>query len=275
MLRWRGAPRDDTRVLAMLLLALSVTARLRRGFEHVEWFHFLLELPAYVLVLRHVVRAAPAARVERALGIVLLALLGAGIFAYRDLGIGPLTELSGFETVHTPRGDVRMPPGEARRYTELRAALEQIDAGGQRPLFAFGKTGGVNYFTGRHNPTSATHGFLLSHVDPAQVVRQLQETSPAPIIVDIPLIARVRDYPARPDLRRWRPGLAEPLYAADRPWLERATAGCRRAAGIPEGDNPFLVVYDCAAPSAVHVRAHGTTLLAQVAPSRIPAGMAQ
>ena len=118
-----------------------------------------------------------------------------------------------------------------------------MDASGARPVFAYGKTGGINYFLDRDNPTSSTHGFALSGF-PEKISRQIKE-HPDVLLIDVPLY----DFPDLTDnrLSQWWTGPAPSVYRlVDRSIFHALIAGCDPVGTVSAGRQIALMsVYDC------------------------------
>jgi hypothetical protein len=242
--RWKreGSQRQ---LLLLILLGLCLAARSKRLFEHVEWFSILLETPVYVLALAEFLPHFEG-RPHRGVVAALLTLLGVGLLAYHNQAKGSLTARV-YPRVQTPRGVIRLPPNERREYAQLRAILDTADPSMQRPLFAFGRTGGYNYFLGRPNPTPLTHGFYISNAHPDEVVASLRET--APLVVDV--AAERFEEGSRPKpgifLTRWEaPTVTSYLLRKDRPFFDQVIQGCVRLGQVPPNkERALYTVYDC------------------------------
>lgn len=228
--------------LATVLLVIAVAARARRGFQGVEWFHVMLELPAYVLAVRAVLGVAQARWQRR----VFAALIPLACYLYWFFGRGPLTEREGrgHETVETPRGRIHIRANEAGDYRAIAEALASLDPGGTRPLFAFGYVGGWNYFMNRTNPTPAPQGFRLTLLPPDSILARA--AAARPFAVDARVFTRLTIPDHRAGVFRWQPPQIPTHYMRfDRPWFDRLIAPCRAVHRHPDREDPFLVLYDC------------------------------
>jgi hypothetical protein len=245
LLRHRPADRDaaDRRFLFAVLLSVAFALRLRRLFEYVEWYHYLIELPIYAGILIDVVRPSLA----RARRIALALLVPVAIIAawqYHSAGAGPFTASDDFVPIETARGTVRLSVAATRLYAEMRRQADAIDPGGQAPLFAYGKTGGINYFLGRRNPTSSTHGFHFSG-DPERVHREMSAV-PAPIMFDVP-VYDTEGWPHN-SIGNWDTEyVATPYLEVDRPYFDDLLGRCARVGPYPSGSGrgPIFVAYAC------------------------------
>jgi hypothetical protein len=151
-----------------------------------------------------------------------------------------------WESVQTAHGTYRMPHNQAQDFRWLRTQLSRIDAGGQRPLFAFGYSGGFNYALGRPNATPISQGFMLSNVAPLDIVAKLTDGSAPPILID----TRAYNHIGRPsnhlDFSHWEPPVATLHYwRFDRRYFDMARAGCSLTVKGPGARNPFFTIYDC------------------------------
>ncbi len=231
------------RGLASVMLIVACAARARRGFEGLEWFQVMLEVPAYALALR-AVHGPGRARLQQ-VAVALLLLVALQVFW--TSGRGPLTqrEQLGHETVLTPRGPILLVPTAAGDYRFAAATVAELDPGGNRPVFAFGYAGGWAYFLKRRNPTPAPQGFWFTLEPPEQVLAEAQASHP--IVFDSRPFreGQVRDTGA--GLFRWEaPMIASVYMRHDRPYFERLIAGCPLAARHPAtAERPFLEAYDC------------------------------
>jgi hypothetical protein len=229
----------------LLLLGLCLTARIRRLFGGVEWYHFLLELPVYVLVVQLLV-AEQRERVSACLIVFLTVLtITVGGYSHWNYGRGPLTRRENWVPVLTARGVYYMPPNQANDYRLLISLLWQIDPTGTRPLFAFGDTGGFNYLSGRNNPTPLTQGFRLSNADPEEVVTALIHQVPPEIHLDNAMVMSATDPATTPNLSRWETPAVRGVHArVDRPYFNQVLSHCTRAGEVPK-QQAYLTVYDC------------------------------
>jgi hypothetical protein len=110
-------------------------------------------------------------------------------------------------------------------------------------VFAFGKTGGFNYFLGRPNATSTTHGFALS--GHAESVRAEIAANPAILLIDLPF----HDREAWPKNRitNWM-SVPQPTFysTVDRPIFDALMTGCEIVGEWPsDTDTPRYRIFDC------------------------------
>lgn len=239
--KWKRIPQSSTKVTVAILLGLCMAARLRRRFEFTEWFHFLLEIPVY-WVLCDLLFFRNSALRRRAGFVALTCLTLFGFYSYRFWGVGPLTRIH-MVSADTPRGAVYMSPVAAKAFQELRTAVNMADPSGQYPLFAFGYTGGFNYFLNRPNPTPLTQGFRLSPFSSEDVVRTLQ--SERVLLLDNS-VYEDRSVPAGISFVRWSlPTQPNRYMRYDRPFFLQALSGCRETARIGYAQSYTLILYDC------------------------------
>lgn len=247
--RWQRFHSPPLRNTVIFLAGLCVTARLRRGFENVEWYHFLLEIPCYFLAIQLFVPDS-SRRMRTGLIIILIVLVSMGMRCYRQLAVGPLTRSSAFERVDTPKGSIYLRADDPKLYRQLRETLTRLDPSDKRPVFAFGFSGGFNYFLNRPNPTPLTYGFLSSF-SPDKVASDLLRHTPRPFLIDNaafhlkPGQSGSGRFPLpKIDLRRWDLTYGESLYnRLDWHYFAKLIAACKLAATIPT--TPVITVYDC------------------------------
>jgi hypothetical protein len=244
--RWKPQTGDasDRRFLYLVLLVVVFAARARRMFEYVEWFHYMLEVPLYAGILLDMWRGRRAT--VRGIALALLVpLIPLALYQYRAEGIGPFTRDVFYQPVATPRGTIMLREDPASIHRDLTRVLTQIDPTGERPVFAYGKTGGINYFLDRRNPTSSTHGFELSG-DADRVMAEL-ERDPSTIYIDVP-IYDVENKPLNQVLTWDTRSLPTPYIVHDRPLFNRLVDGCAVVERQPaETAIPFFIVIDCMA----------------------------
>jgi hypothetical protein len=128
----------------LLLLGFCLVCRARRLFEYTEWYHFLLEIPAYLWAIQ-LLFPQPREKVLKALQAGLAGLILAGVYSYWFLGAGSFTRRGVGELLKTPRGSIRVSAEQIQQFQTLEELLYRIDPASTRPLFAFGYTGGFNY----------------------------------------------------------------------------------------------------------------------------------
>lgn len=240
-LRWRTLP-EGRRVRVALLLGLAIAIRARRAFEATEWIEFLYTVPILLLAVELLLPVTDPGRRRLRLAVAgalsLLALL-----AYRREGRGWGTDRYFPAVTHTLRGDVHWSPGGARDYARILAAVDSLDPSRQRPLFAFGFTGGWNYWLKRRNPYPFTQDFYYSAFDADSVLAQPRPAGLILFDLDPRLLDTGGSYgAARFDPRRWeQPRVAPPYGFYDRPRFARLMEGCTP---VPL-DGVIVKIYQC------------------------------
>ncbi len=244
-IRWRTLPRTPLRSWALAFLGFCLAARMRRLFQGVDWFHFLLEIPVYTLVLELFV-GSTARQLRKLATLILIPTLAVSVHAYWGFGRGPLTRAGTLPEVVTPRGIVHMPADEAADFYWLIGVLDRVDPGRERPIFAFGFTGGFSYFLSRGNPSPTTLGFRLSRWPGDSVVASISASDPAPFLLDTHAYDSIGTPALGIDLKRWEQRLVRNhLIRVDRPYFERLLAGCHEISRRPDTRAPFFVLFDC------------------------------
>ncbi len=219
--RWRGLPAPRREVVAVLL-GLCIALRLRRAFEATEWFEFLFSLPIY-LAAAELLLALDAKSLQRFRVGVGLTLAAFALVANAEYGRGYGTRRVYAESFASPRGIVHWAPGQAAELGRIRAAIDSIDPSGQRPLFAFGFSGGWNYFLGRRNPFPFTQDFFFSAFNADSVLQH----RPAKLFLIDDTSLRGSYGAARFDWRRWdQPRVEAPYAPYDHPRFNRLREGC-------------------------------------------------
>jgi hypothetical protein len=231
--------------LALFLLGLAIVARVRRGFEFVEWFPMLLELPAYALALTLLGRGARD-RVLAGARNVLVVVLVFGLWAHWHIGRGLLTDRRPTVPYESARGTVHVGKGAAETLAWVAETLDAADPGGERPLFTYGYTAGFSYLTGRPNPTPLVLGFALSHVPVDEALQQVRALSPPPFLMH----TNVFDRNAMPvgglDPGRWDQRMGRNYVAEiDGPPFAELLESCERIAFRGKSEDPFLSIWDC------------------------------
>jgi hypothetical protein len=196
VIRSRNARGPKLQVQAALILLgiVCTAARVRRGFEHVEWYHFLLELPVYVLAVEFFFGSK--ARSAAILALLGLAVIGANV-QYR-FGVGPLSLDGPRALTVTPRGSVHWDPWNAQEFKAVHELLDELDPSGKRSVFQFGgHNGTLNYFLKRPTTTSITEGFLYAVGDPDSALSGLLKTDPPLFLI----YDHMYDYNRVPQLR--------------------------------------------------------------------------
>jgi hypothetical protein len=236
--RWRRLHPAPLRNTAAFLAGLCVAGRARRGFEHVEWHHILLETPCYLLAIQLLV---PAARQRPAgLRVALSGLFLVGLYSYWSLGVGLFTQAGGFERVDTPKGAVYLRALDAANYRELSAALMRRDPTGTRPVLANAYSHAFNYFLGRPSPRP---GWFSAggpvNADPSH--------APRPFLLDNAAFWNLAVPAPRINLTGWDLEMTESWYTRNRPFFLRMTSGCKQVGAIPNGEPLFVTIHDCGA----------------------------
>lgn len=244
--RWRALGASRLRNIVVFLVGLCLIARARRMFEYVEWYHILLEIPLYVLAIM-LFTGHSAEHLRKGLRYILVLFVFIGAFAYWYWGNGPMSRRYAQMTrVETPRGVVYWRANEAKDYHRIRAIVDQLDPGGIRPIFAFGYTGGFNYFLNRPNPTPLTQTFRFSTASPADVVAHLRCITPSPILIDNAAYNQVGTPSGKISFRRWDPELRLNHYMTfDRSYFEAVLRDCKAVEWIPDRNNALFTVYNC------------------------------
>ena len=221
--RWRRLD-PSRRALVALLLGFAIALRARRAFEETEWFEFLLTLPVVLLtfeLLSGLVEGRELRRFRAAVGGVLLAV---AVFAYHELGRGPGTRRQ-YPAAVIARGTVHWAPNAMSDYQRVRAVVDSLDPTGERPLLAYGYTGGWVYFTQRRNPFPITQDFVFSAFD----ADSLLATAPSRLIlVDDPTADRATLPTLQIPWNRWERARApSPTLTFERPRFDRLRSGCQ------------------------------------------------
>lgn len=239
-----------SRNMVLLLLGLCVAARLKRGFEHLDWYHCLLEIPVYVAAALLYLPAEPG-KTPRALHLAMGLLLVFGGYSYWQWGVGPLARNNEFERVDTPRGRVWVYKEVRTQFFALKKLLDQADPSGKRPLFAFAYSGGFDYFLDRKNPTPVTQGFRLSIFDPDLVVRSVLSHDPAVLVLDTTRFDDLRFPSPNFTLLSWDlKRIPNPYTRFDRPYFLQILARCREVAKLRLSPTLLYTLYDCSQPPA-------------------------
>jgi hypothetical protein len=233
--------------LLLLMLSVCVAARLRRGFEHTEWFHVLLEVPTAILFASLAWQhwRDGGLKTQRAL---LATVAVVGVLAYWHLGTGTLTRRGRGVVTKSARGDVWLGRNQSLDLGALRAVLDSIDPSGTRQLMSAGFTAGFNYHLGRRSASPFTTGFSYSNGwDTDSVIDVVIARRPSTLIIDHPFY--VDEVPVRHwSLRQWdRPMELNHHVRLDRPRFDRLLQLCRggRPAGTGEVKVNDFVVIDC------------------------------
>ena len=238
--RWNRWADTDLRNLVAIMLGLCLSTRIRSGFRGSDWYNVLLEIPAYVLMLR----LGGAARIHQA-GRAVLAALGImivlGLYAYGSLARGVLTFRGRYPAIETARGSVHWAEGEARQYRDALRLLDQADPTRSRPMLAFGPTAGFNYFLGRANPTPLGLGFYAVTAGQADSIVSALQSRREVLLLDHPFVRRSEPRGLRP--WSWDPRMGPSRHVrVDRPYFDRLIGGCSR---VPADSSVVVAVYDC------------------------------
>jgi len=234
---WRALP-DPRRTMIALLLGFAVAFRVRRGWWGTEWSEFLFTLPVLV-VGAEMLLALPGSEQRRLRQATVGVLVLGALWANWEFGRGIGTRYYYPEATATLRGEVQWKPEMARDYRHLLATVDSLDPSRERPVFAFGVTGGVNYFLNRRNPFPYTQNFFFSAFDPDSVLRQIPSRL---ILVDNPFLEDGSFQRAGFNWDGWEGDrVAAPYHPFDRPHFDRLRAGCRQ---LP-ADSSLFRVYDC------------------------------
>jgi hypothetical protein len=240
--RYRHLDEHAHRLTLLFLLGLCVAARMRRGFEYVEWYHFLLELPVYAMAASLLMPELAVRRdVRRAVAAPVLVF---ALYSYWYFGVGPLTRQNDHQALRTAKGTIYVSPVIARQHNALAAALQRADPTGVRPLFVFGYAS-FNYFLDRRNPGQATAGLRFTR-RPSQVIASVLAESP--LVLDNLYFTRVMLPVARLELATWRQRLQPSFYRTyDRPYFERVLSMCKKELHtVPDlHGRPLFRLFDC------------------------------
>lgn len=231
--------------VVLILLGLVLTARLRRSFEYVEWYHFLLEIPVYLLAARLLFPTRPR-EIQRGLNIGLACLTAIGLVSYWDMAPGFGTRAGELTAVETPKGTIHAHENEANDYREISAALAQLDPGGTRPLLASGYSGPYNYYFDRKNPVPPTLGFTFSNVPPDRVIDQFKTTNPAPILLRNNALDSLTVLDYQFDLTQWQfARVPSPVAKVEHYYFDALISLCTRGTNEPAWSYGIFSLYDC------------------------------
>ena len=243
LLRWNAWRDAQLRNRVAVLLGLCVVMRLRSGFAGAEWYNVFAELPTTIMFLRLATAVEPqkAGRAVRALlGIFVLL----GLYAYVSLGRGPLTFIGRFPSHPTAAGPIRWPPREFQEFHRVDSLANGIDPARSRPVFAFGLTGGWNYFLGRRNPSPLTEGSATSPFRVDSLIEEMRNMRPGPLVID----NKHTPWPAvspKSSIFQWEPDPEPSPYARiDRARFDRLREGCTPAGRADT--TQMITLYDCA-----------------------------
>ena len=229
----------------ILVLAVCVAARARRGFEFTEWYQVMLEVPAIVLFGKAALRRIqlPMSRVTR--DWLALVWIGA-LLAYWHMGTGWFTQRGRGEAIETVRGRVWLTAESAREFTAIRAALDSIDPQRKRPLFATPRSATHNYLLGRRSASPLTFGFRYRFgQDVDSLIVALSSADPPLLILHHPDNLR----PSAPPSQSLWPWERWPIRHApvDADRVEQLLRRCRSTAAAPGIVIGEYVITDCVA----------------------------
>jgi hypothetical protein len=248
LVRWRRWPDVALRNRLLLLLGLAVVARAHRAALAPDWYNVLIELPAYALFFQ-LLCGRERQKAARAIRAALSVLILLGLYTYASLARGPLSLSGSFDATATPPGVAHWPSFTTAAWQRADSLVRRADPSGSRPVFAFGATGGWNYFLGRPNPVPETAGFSDGLHDPDSVVARLLAHRPAVILVDNRFA--MRSVPTHGFGDGWgsweRPSEPNTFSRTDREYFDRMRERCRE---VGDPDPTFAVrVFDCAVQS--------------------------
>lgn len=244
--RWRaGNDAVERRRVLLLVAGVAAAARVRRMGENVEFYQAMIELPLYfALAIEFLPMPAVRAGAFVQRGVVTLACVA--LLCHWQLSYGFLTR-RGWQSAHpTLRGVMHLREGEYLLLQSMVGAADSIDPTRARPLFAFGYSGGFNYFMQRRNPTSTTQGFAFSvHSTLEENVTRVRSANPPAFLLDNRIIGHVPFPRKGVHLLRWRaPTILSPYLRVDRPLFDALAADCRLVTGFPAG-SPTFTLYSC------------------------------
>jgi hypothetical protein len=207
--KFRGAWPGHGPESALLLLALFIlAARLRRGFEHTDVLHLLME-PLFILLAVQLWWLAGRRTLGLLVGVFLV--LGAGLVLYHTLQRWGLP----YHEIDTVQGRLSIPAAQAEEFERVRAALHAADPDAKQPLLCLPYGGVLNYLLGRRNPTVVTQGLYGGmNVDRERLIATIRRERPI-IVLDVSLLGDVPPL-AEPglSLTSWEP--------VRRPWNDDA-----------------------------------------------------
>ncbi|MEP7381805.1 MAG: hypothetical protein ABI910_08980 [Gemmatimonadota bacterium] len=247
----RRATVSDRRLwnLVTILLVACLALRARRMVSFTEWSVLMVELPVYVAAATLLWPTLRRPGVQFfSLGCALLLLFAARMHWRFGYGLGSRRGVQA--TVETPRGSARLVPGLARDLAFIRHLADHADPSGQRPILAFGYSGGLSYFSGRPSVNPLTQGFRLSLLPtPDSAYRIAAAVKSRLLLVDN--TSYVDGIPsARFAPWRWLPEmLPNPYQRVDRPLFDKLREGCREVT-LPGERSAIFTMYDCA-PAAI------------------------
>jgi hypothetical protein len=142
---------------------------------------------------------------------------------------------------------VRIRENEAADYKAINLLLARLDPTGTRPLFAFGYTGGFNYFLNRTNPTPLEEGFRISNFPADDVVKAVENLSTPPFLIDNLALRKKGMPPTSVDLSHWEPrNVTNYFERVDRPYFQTLIDVCLNRGGRQVWHEGIFTIYDCA-----------------------------
>ena len=225
----------------VFLLGLSVAARLRRGFERLEWFQLLVDIPLIYLVACQL--RPSLIGIRKTLAVACLAsFVGAAHWAYSD---GVWTRTGPRFAYQSTRGTVYLRRGAGEEMDRIKALVQQADPSGARPLFASGYTGAYSYFLNRRSRLGSTTG-LWSFPDAERDLAMIREHRRDFVLIKNFKVASYLSPAPRVSFALWDLKLVPSAFmTVDAPAFEEIAAGCRTL-GVVAGRGTEHQVLDCA-----------------------------
>jgi hypothetical protein len=243
-----------TRRMILFLALFCLAARVRRGFDHMEWFHVLIELPTLGLLLSRI-GGRTGEPAHRPVAGFMTAMAGAAALIYWDMGVGPGTRTGAQPAIETPRGAVHLTARSRAIYQGMTQLLGRIDPQQARPLFAWPRSQGYNYFFGRPNPTPFTIGLNLTAFEPEKAAEMVLAATPSSIVVMARHVGSLRPSPVL-DLTRWETPRTITVPTADLDRLAPLRTRCARVDNAGRVVDAALLVLDCAEPPRTEIRSN-------------------
>jgi hypothetical protein len=260
---WRERVPDARRWrLVVILLVACLALRARRMVSFTEWSVLMVELPVYVAAASLLWPALRRPGV-RTLQLACALLLVVAARMHWRLGYGLGSRRGVLAAVETPRGPARLARGLALDLTYLRTLADAVDPSRTRPIYAFGYSGGLSYFTGRPSVDPLTQGFRLSLLPTADSAFRIVAAVKSRLLL-VDNRAFVDGVPSpRFAPWRWMPEMVpSPYQRVDRPLFDRLLRGCQEVTR-PGVRSAIFTMYDCAPGarrmSARNALARGTT----------------
>ena len=243
LVRWRKWFDPVLRTRLALLLGLAIVARLHRPSFGPAWYNVFIELPAYTLFFL-LLCGAEKHKAARAIRAALSVLILLGSYTYISLARGPLTLHGTWPAMVTAPGSVRWQPQARQAWLRADSAVNAVDPSGRRPVYAFGSTGGWNYFLGRNNPVATTSGLTAGLFPPDSIVARLRSAEPPVILIDnrymLPAVAAMG---LSSSWLRWEPQPEQNTYVRrERGFFLELRAGC---AEVGADTTQAIRVFDC------------------------------